>query len=147
MSFIWRAVLRLSQGEISALVNLARTLGGFSVAYFQVPWATKHGAVQTFGVESAIVAGLFLMVVPALQLRGRSLRVSHLHHPSLITPTQHCHRPDSPSKYYTPDCVLSWRGCVPCPPMRMFAIDVTCTSGHDLMSFSGPRCNDTDYEP
>ncbi|KAL0958247.1 hypothetical protein HGRIS_000401 [Hohenbuehelia grisea] len=41
------------QGEISALINLARTLGGFSVAYFQVPWATKHGALQTFGVEAA----------------------------------------------------------------------------------------------
>ncbi|KAH8102249.1 MFS general substrate transporter [Cristinia sonorae] len=62
------------QGEISALVNLARTLGGFSVAYFQIPWAMKHGAIQTFGVESAIVAGLFLLVVPALQLKGRSLR-------------------------------------------------------------------------
>ncbi|KAG6906434.1 hypothetical protein DXG01_013939 [Tephrocybe rancida] len=41
------------KGEISALINLARTLGGFSVAYFQVPWATKHGAIQTFGVEAA----------------------------------------------------------------------------------------------
>ncbi|KAF8056670.1 MFS general substrate transporter [Lyophyllum atratum] len=62
------------QGEISALINLARTLGGFSVAYFQVPWATKHGAIQTFGVEAAIVIGLFLLVVPALQLKGRRLR-------------------------------------------------------------------------
>src|SRR6267154_6458488 len=34
------------QGEISALQNLSRVLGGFSVAYFQVPWATKHGALQ-----------------------------------------------------------------------------------------------------
>jgi hypothetical protein len=41
------------QGEISALLNLARTLGGFGVAYFQVPWATKHGALQTFGCEAA----------------------------------------------------------------------------------------------
>jgi len=41
------------QGEVSALINLARTLGGFSVAYFQVPWATKNGALQTFGVEAA----------------------------------------------------------------------------------------------
>lgn len=41
------------QGEISALINLARTLGGFSVAYFQVPWALKNGAIQTFGVEAA----------------------------------------------------------------------------------------------
>ncbi|KAJ8516092.1 hypothetical protein ONZ45_g6562 [Pleurotus djamor] len=44
-----------NQGEISGLINLARTLGGFSVAYFQVPWATKHGALQTFGVEAALV--------------------------------------------------------------------------------------------
>jgi len=62
------------QGEVSALINLARVLGGFSVAYFQVPWATKHGALQTFGVEAAIVAGLFLLIVPFLQLRGRALR-------------------------------------------------------------------------
>ncbi|KAI0826479.1 MFS general substrate transporter [Irpex lacteus] len=62
------------QGEISALINLARTLGGFSVAYFQVPWATKNGALQTFGVEAAIVTGLFLLIIPALQYRGRDLR-------------------------------------------------------------------------
>ena len=64
-----------NQGEISGLVNLARTLGGFSVAYFQVPWATKHGALQTFGVEAAIVTALFLLIVPMLQLKGPALRV------------------------------------------------------------------------
>ncbi|KAI0252929.1 major facilitator superfamily domain-containing protein, partial [Lactifluus subvellereus] len=63
------------QGEISALLNLARTLGGFSVAYFQVPWATKHGALQTFGCEAAIVSGLFVLTVPTVQLTGRILRV------------------------------------------------------------------------
>jgi hypothetical protein len=26
---------------------------GFSVAYFQIPWAAKHGALQTFGCEAA----------------------------------------------------------------------------------------------
>ncbi|KAH9896672.1 MFS general substrate transporter [Cubamyces lactineus] len=62
------------QGEISALINLARTLGGFSVAYFQVPWATKNGALQTFGVEAAIVVALFLLIVPTLQLKGGVLR-------------------------------------------------------------------------
>jgi len=62
------------QGEISALVNLARTLGGFAVAYFQVPWALGHGAIQTFGCEAAIVIGLFVLVVPFLQWRGRYLR-------------------------------------------------------------------------
>ncbi|KAG1793688.1 major facilitator superfamily domain-containing protein [Suillus plorans] len=63
------------QGEISALLNLARVLGGFSVAYFQVPWATKSGGIQTFGVEAAIVIGLFLIAVPTVQLRGRYFRV------------------------------------------------------------------------
>jgi len=62
------------QGEISALLNLARVLGGFSVAYFQVPWATKHGALQTLGCEAVIVAGLFVLIVPTLQLTGRALR-------------------------------------------------------------------------
>ncbi len=64
------------QGEISGLINLARTLGGFSVAYFQVPWALKNGAIQTFGVEAAIVTGLFLLVVPIIQMKGAFLRVS-----------------------------------------------------------------------
>ncbi|KAJ7168362.1 MFS general substrate transporter [Mycena crocata] len=63
------------QGEISALINLARTLGGFAVAYFQVPWAEKHGAFQVFGVEAAIVTGLFFLVVPTIQLKGSILRV------------------------------------------------------------------------
>ncbi|KAJ6536166.1 MFS general substrate transporter [Mycena capillaripes] len=61
-------------GEISAFFNLARVLGGFSVAYFQIPWALKHGALQVYGVEAAIVAGLFLLVIPLLQLKGRMLR-------------------------------------------------------------------------
>ncbi|KAK0192767.1 major facilitator superfamily domain-containing protein [Armillaria mellea] len=62
------------QGEISALINLARVLGGFAVAYFQVPWAEKHGALQTFGCEAAIVAGLFVLIIPAMQIYGRNLR-------------------------------------------------------------------------
>jgi len=68
------------QGEISALINLSRTLGGFSVAYFQVPWATKNGAIQTFGVEAAIVTGLFLLFVPYLQWKGRNLRAKYSLH-------------------------------------------------------------------
>ncbi|KAL0958250.1 hypothetical protein HGRIS_000403 [Hohenbuehelia grisea] len=62
------------QGEISALLTVSRILGGFSVAYYQVPWAEKHGALQTFGVEAAIVVGLFLLIVPFLQWKGRYLR-------------------------------------------------------------------------
>ncbi|KDR69466.1 hypothetical protein GALMADRAFT_160462 [Galerina marginata CBS 339.88] len=61
-------------GEISALVNFARIVGGFSVAFFQVPWALKHGAIQTLGCEAAVVAGLFLFFVPFLQWKGKYLR-------------------------------------------------------------------------
>ncbi|KAH7906959.1 major facilitator superfamily domain-containing protein [Hygrophoropsis aurantiaca] len=67
------------QGEISALVNLARTLGGFSVAYFQVPWANKSGAIETLGVEGAVVVGLAILTVPVIQLTGRQLRVGGFH--------------------------------------------------------------------
>jgi len=62
------------QGEISGLLNLVRILGGFGVGFFQVSWAEKHGALQTLGCEAAIVAGLFLLVVPLLQWKGRYLR-------------------------------------------------------------------------
>ncbi|TFK41694.1 MFS general substrate transporter [Crucibulum laeve] len=65
------------QGEISALLTLARILGGFSVAYFQIPWATKNGALQTFGVEAAIVMSVFILVVPFLQIKGASLRARY----------------------------------------------------------------------
>ncbi|KAF8198617.1 MFS general substrate transporter [Pholiota molesta] len=68
------------KGEISALVNIFRTLGGFSVSYFQVPWARKHGAIQTFGVEAAIVTGLFLLSVPYIQWKGRDLRAKYSLH-------------------------------------------------------------------
>ncbi|KZV68357.1 MFS general substrate transporter [Peniophora sp. CONT] len=63
-----------NQGEVSALINLARILGGFSVPFFQLPWATSKGALQTFGCEAAVVAGLFLLFVPAIQWKGRQLR-------------------------------------------------------------------------
>lgn len=63
-----------NQGEVSALVTLARILGGFAVAYFQVPWAAKYGAIQTYGVEAAIVSALFLFFIPLIQLKGRRFR-------------------------------------------------------------------------
>jgi len=62
------------QGEISALLSLARVLVGFGVPYFQVPWSIKHGAMQTLGCEAAIATGFFLLIVPALQLTGKTLR-------------------------------------------------------------------------
>ncbi|KAF8639280.1 hypothetical protein AX16_010352 [Volvariella volvacea WC 439] len=63
------------QGEISALLTLARILGGFGIAFFQVPWAEKRGALETFGVEAAVVVLVFLLMIPILQFKGQSLRV------------------------------------------------------------------------
>ncbi|KAI0764761.1 MFS general substrate transporter [Fomes fomentarius] len=62
------------RGEISGLLNMARSLGGWSVTYFQVDWVTKHGALQAFGAEAGIVAGLFVLIIPVLQYKGRYLR-------------------------------------------------------------------------
>ena len=85
-------------GEVSGLLNLFRTLGGFAMPYFQTAWARKNGALQVFGCEAAcvltfsvcagaggvltgflrgrIVAGMFFMIVPAVYLLGPKLRVS-----------------------------------------------------------------------
>ncbi|KAF5364830.1 hypothetical protein D9758_009320 [Tetrapyrgos nigripes] len=62
------------EGEVSAIFNLVRTLGGFSVAYYQVPWSSKHGAIQTLGLETGIVCALFVLIVPLLQWKGRAIR-------------------------------------------------------------------------
>ncbi|KAJ9115483.1 hypothetical protein QFC22_005241 [Naganishia vaughanmartiniae] len=62
------------QGEVSALVNAFRVFGGFAVPYFQIEWATSRGPLETFGCEAAIVVGVFLLIVPFLQIKGRWLR-------------------------------------------------------------------------
>ncbi|KAG1793709.1 MFS general substrate transporter [Suillus plorans] len=80
-------------GEVSALLNLARALGGFAVAYFQVPWATKSGGLVVFGVEAAqvisldtleesdgfyrLVIALFFVAVPMIQLKGSYFRARY----------------------------------------------------------------------
>jgi len=65
------------EGEVSGLLNLARTLGGFAVPYFQIPWAKRGGALQAFGCEAAIVAGLFFLMVPTVHLYGQRLRARY----------------------------------------------------------------------
>ncbi|EJT98007.1 MFS general substrate transporter [Dacryopinax primogenitus] len=62
------------QGEVSCLFNLWRTFAGFAVAYFQVPWSEKSGALVVFGCEAAIVVFIFVAVVPILQIWGKAIR-------------------------------------------------------------------------
>ncbi|KAG8712617.1 hypothetical protein FRC08_014300 [Ceratobasidium sp. 394] len=66
------------QGEISAILNMARVLGGFSVAYYQVPWAERAGSLQVFGVEAAIVVGVTAVIIPVLQFGAPWFEVGRL---------------------------------------------------------------------
>jgi hypothetical protein len=59
---------------MSALLNHFRVLGGFAVPYFQIEWALSRGAHVVFGVEAAIVTGLFLIFIPFLQWKGKAMR-------------------------------------------------------------------------
>ncbi|KAH8915683.1 MFS general substrate transporter, partial [Atractiella rhizophila] len=86
-------------GEVSAMINFWRTMGGFSVPYFQTQWAEKNGAVQTYGVEAAVVAGLFFLIVPFLQLKGRSIR----HHFSIRKPRRAAQKVDRNGKQEVED--------------------------------------------
>ncbi|KAK8034658.1 hypothetical protein PG993_009653 [Apiospora rasikravindrae] len=63
-----------ASGEVSAWVNMARTLGGFIISYFQVRWANARGTKESFGVQAAICGGAFLLIL-LLMWKGRSLRI------------------------------------------------------------------------
>ena len=78
-------------GELSALINLSRLLGGFSVGYaslskflllwwltgvhryFQLEWGLEAGFDVSFGIQAAIVA-VSLFIIGALHIYGSRLR-------------------------------------------------------------------------
>jgi len=60
-------------GEVGAWINFSRTAAGFVVAYFQVRWVAAMGPEKTFGIQAAVSAGVFPIVI-LLQLFGRRLR-------------------------------------------------------------------------
>lgn len=63
-----------ASGEVSAHVNNARTLGGFIISYFQVRWANASGTKVSFGIQGAIVAAAFGIVI-VLMVFGKRMRV------------------------------------------------------------------------
>ncbi|BGP47457.1 hypothetical protein JCM10450v2_003309 [Rhodotorula kratochvilovae] len=62
-----------ASGEVSALVNLARTMSGFSVGYFQLGWGESAGFDVSFGIQAAIV-GAATILVTLLLIFGERLR-------------------------------------------------------------------------
>lgn len=62
-----------ASGECAAWLNASRVTGGFIIAYFQIKWATQKGTQYVYGVESAIMASAFVIIV-FLQFYGRKLR-------------------------------------------------------------------------
>ncbi|KAJ9266264.1 hypothetical protein DTO021C3_6986 [Paecilomyces variotii] len=52
---------------VSAIINMWRTCGGFSVGYFQPSWVARDGVGVVFGVQAAIVAVCIVVtIVPVI---------------------------------------------------------------------------------
>lgn len=62
-----------ASGEVSAILNAGRAVGGFGVPYFQQQWGAKDGFDVSFGVQAAITAFGFVLLA-AIQLWGQRLR-------------------------------------------------------------------------
>ncbi|KAF4548075.1 Polyamine transporter-like protein 1 [Elsinoe fawcettii] len=61
--------------ELGGWLNFSRTLGGFSVGYFQSPWVAAVGAGASFGTQAAIVAFAAVPIVVA-HVYGHRLRIN-----------------------------------------------------------------------
>ncbi|KAK3680828.1 major facilitator superfamily domain-containing protein [Podospora appendiculata] len=64
-----------ASGEVSALLNFSRTLGGFIISYLQVRWADKQGTKTSFGIQAAVCGFAFLFVLVLLRW-GKAMRVA-----------------------------------------------------------------------
>ena len=60
-------------GEVSALINFSRLLGGFCVGYFQLAWGLKEGFDVSFGTQAALVFAACL-IIPVLHVFGPRMR-------------------------------------------------------------------------
>ena len=60
-------------GEVSGYMNFARTMGGFSVGYFQQPWGAASGYDVSFGIQAVIVAAAVALLV-VIQVFGPRMR-------------------------------------------------------------------------
>ncbi|KAH9204534.1 major facilitator superfamily domain-containing protein [Leptodontidium sp. 2 PMI_412] len=65
----------MAPAEVAAWLNLARTIGGFAVGYFQQPWGAKSGFDVSFGIQSVIVA-VSLIPIAVVHQYGHKMRLS-----------------------------------------------------------------------
>ncbi|KAL5313143.1 hypothetical protein ACEPPN_018876 [Leptodophora sp. 'Broadleaf-Isolate-01'] len=65
----------MAPAEVAAWLNLARTMGGFAVGYFQQPWGKKTGYDVSFGIQAGIVT---ISILPILVVHkyGHSMRLA-----------------------------------------------------------------------
>ncbi|KAK4149484.1 hypothetical protein C8A00DRAFT_37911 [Chaetomidium leptoderma] len=56
-----------------AWLNFGRVVGGFAVAYFQMPWVQRNGPALSFGCQGVVMVGAALVIV-ATQIWGRTWR-------------------------------------------------------------------------
>ncbi|KAF5020983.1 hypothetical protein F66182_6995 [Fusarium sp. NRRL 66182] len=59
--------------ELGGWINFARTVGGFSIGYYQEPWLERVGADASFGTQAAIVA-LSVIPIEIIRIYGGRLR-------------------------------------------------------------------------
>lgn len=62
----------MASAEIGGWINFSRTIGGFSVGFFQTPWAEKVGAAVSFGTQAATVA---VAAIPVLLVHIWGMRL------------------------------------------------------------------------
>ncbi|GAA5859785.1 hypothetical protein JCM8547_007027 [Rhodosporidiobolus lusitaniae] len=62
-----------ASGEVSAAINLARTISGFSTGYYILPWGERVGFDVSFGIQAGIV-GIATILVVVLMFFGERLR-------------------------------------------------------------------------
>jgi hypothetical protein len=62
-----------ASGEVAAWINFGRTVGGFIITYFEIPWVTAMGTRNALGVQASIVAAAFGIIV-VLTIWGERLR-------------------------------------------------------------------------
>jgi len=56
---------------VSAIINMWRTCGGFSVGYFQPAWIARNGVGVVFGIQAAVVSASIILTIVPLMIMGK----------------------------------------------------------------------------